>query len=112
MISLILGRQGAGMIKNDLILTVEKETNLSHSRAVAVVEAIINIIKKGLVEDGEVRIRGFGSFRVVNKKTGYGRDIRRQRRLVIGKGKRIKFCCGQELKTIALRAGAGTGHRR
>ncbi len=112
MISLISGDRGGGMIKNDLVHAVEEETNLNHSRAAAIVEAIINIIKKGLAEDGEVQIRGFGSFRVVNKKTGFGRDIRRQRRVTIAKGKRIKFTCGQELKALALKPGGRASPRR
>lgn len=88
------------MIKNDLVSAIEKNTNLSRSKAVALVEAILKFLKKGLIETGEVEIRGFGSFRVMNKKTGVGRDIRRRSRIDIPKGKRIKFYCGQELKGL------------
>ena len=34
------------------------------------------------------------------KKTGYGRDIRRQKQIHITQGKRIKFRSGQELKHV------------
>ncbi len=91
------------MIKNDLVVALEKNTNLSRSKAISLVEAIIKYIKKGLVTEGAVEIRGFGSFRVLNKKTGIGRDIRRQRRVLIAEGKRIKFCCGRDLKAINLK---------
>jgi nucleoid DNA-binding protein len=37
----------------------------------------------------------------MGKKTGYGRDIRRQKQIKISEGKRIKFRCGQELKHIS-----------
>lgn len=90
------------MIKNDLVSAIERNTNLSRSKAIALVEAILKYLKKGLIETGEVEIRGFGNFRVMNKKTGVGRDIRRQSRVAIPKGKRIKFCCGQELKGLIL----------
>ncbi|MCX7973616.1 MAG: HU family DNA-binding protein [Candidatus Aminicenantes bacterium] len=90
------------MIKNDLVLAIEKNTNLSHSKAITLVEAILKFLKQGLIEDGEVEIRGFGSFRLMNKKTGIGRDIWRKSRLAIPKGKRVKFCCGQELKGLIL----------
>jgi nucleoid DNA-binding protein len=39
----------------------------------------------------------------VDKKTGYGRDIRRKKQIKIEKGKRIKFRSGQELKTALVR---------
>jgi nucleoid DNA-binding protein len=35
---------------------------------------------------------------VLDKKTGYGRDIRRKKQIRIERGKRIKFRSGQELK--------------
>jgi nucleoid DNA-binding protein len=35
---------------------------------------------------------------VVSKKTGFGRDIRREKQIKIREGKRIKFRPGQELK--------------
>ncbi len=88
------------MIKNDIILALEKKTNLSHSKASAFVEALIKALKQALVEEGEIEIRGFGSFRVVNKKKGFGRDIRRQRQVAIEAGKRVKFLCGQDLKSL------------
>jgi len=40
----------------------------------------------------------------VPKKTGFGRDIRRQKQIRIEKGQRIKFRPGQELKTLLSKA--------
>jgi nucleoid DNA-binding protein len=54
-----------------------------------------------------VEIRGFGSFKVVAKKTGFGRDIRRQKQIRIEKGQRIKFRPGQELKTLLSKTKPG-----
>lgn len=90
------------MIKNDLVLAIEKATNLSHSKAAIFVETILKFLKKGLLEEGEIEIRGFGTFRVTNKKTGIGRDIRRKSRVAIPEGKKVKFCCGQDLKGIVV----------
>jgi integration host factor subunit beta len=55
-------------------------------------------MKEALSRKQKIEIRGFGSFRVVDKKTGFGRDIRRKKQIKIEKGKRIKFRSGQELK--------------
>ncbi len=90
------------MIKNDLVAAIEKNINLSHSKSVAFVEVILKYLKKGLIETGKIEIRGFGSFRVLNKKTGFGRDIRRKSQIAIPEGKRIKFFCGRELKGLIL----------
>ena len=89
------------MIKNDIVLTIEKKTDFSGARSLEIVEAILKALKDALAQNSKVEIRGFGSFKVVAKKTGYGRDIRRQKQIHITQGKRIKFRCGQELKSIA-----------
>ena len=92
------------MIKNDIALAVEKKTELNRARSLAVVEAILGSLKKALANKEKVEIRGFGSFKVVAKKTGFGRDIRRQKQIRIEKGQRIKFRPGQELKTLLSKA--------
>lgn len=88
------------MIKNDVALALEKKTDFNRARSLLVVESILNSLKDALARNEKVEIRGFGSFRVVAKKTGFGRDIRRQKQIRIEKGKRIKFRPGQELKTL------------
>jgi len=86
------------MIKNDIALTIEKGTEFNRAKSLLIVEAILEAMKKALQNDQKIEIRGFGSFRVVDKKTGFGRDIRRKKQIRIEKGKRIKFRSGQELK--------------
>jgi nucleoid DNA-binding protein len=88
------------MIKNDIALAVEKKTNFNGSKSLEIVEAILEALKEALARQEKVEIRGFGSFKVVAKKTGYGRDIRRQKQIHITQGKRIKFRSGQELKHV------------
>jgi integration host factor subunit beta len=87
------------MIKNDIALTIEKGTEFNRAKSLLIVEAILDAMKKALQSDQKIEIRGFGSFRVVDKKTGFGRDIRRKKQIRIEKGKRIKFRSGQELKS-------------
>ena len=86
------------MIKNDIALTIEKGTEFNRAKSLLLVEAILRAMKTALENDQKIEIRGFGSFRVVDKKTGFGRDIRRKKQIRIEKGKRIKFRSGQELK--------------
>jgi len=93
------------MIKNDIVLAIEKKTEFNGARSLEIVEAILEALKEALAQNSKVEIRGFGSFKVVAKKTGYGRDIRRQKQIHITQGKRIKFRCGQELKSLGSKAG-------
>ena len=88
------------MIKNDIALALEKKTEFNRAKSLLVVEAVLGSLKTALTKMEKVEIRGFGSFKVVAKKTGFGRDIRRQKQIRIEKGQRIKFRPGQELKTL------------
>jgi len=91
------------MIKNDIALAIEKNSEFNRAKSLLIVESILKSLKAALEKSQKVEIRGFGSFRVVDKKTGYGRDIRRKRQIKIEKGKRIKFRSGQELKNALVR---------
>jgi nucleoid DNA-binding protein len=95
------------MIKNDIALAIEKKSEFNRARSLQVVEAVLESLKSALAAKDKVEIRGFGSFKVVAKKTGFGRDIRRQKQIRIEKGRRIKFRPGQELKALLAKEKAG-----
>jgi nucleoid DNA-binding protein len=95
------------MIKNDVALAIEKKTEFNRAKSLLIVEAVLGSLKTALTKREKVEIRGFGSFKVVPKKTGFGRDIRRQKQIRIEKGQRIKFRPGQELKTLLSKAKPG-----
>ena len=90
------------MIKNDIALAIEKKSEFTRAKSLLIVEKILDELKKALVKNEKVEIRGFASFRVVTKKTGFGRDIRRNKQIRIKKGMRIKFRPGQDLKKVWL----------
>ena len=62
------------MIKNDIALAIEKKSEFNRAKSLLIVESILESLKAALARNEKVEIRGFGSFRVVAKKTGYGRD--------------------------------------
>jgi nucleoid DNA-binding protein len=95
------------MIKNDIALAIEKKSEFSRAKSLSVVETVLEALKTALAKNEKVEIRGFGSFKVVPKKTGFGRDIRRQKQIRIEKGRRIKFRPGQELKGLLAKAKTG-----
>ena len=92
------------MIKNDIALAIEKKSEFNRAKSLLIVESVLESLKAALAGGEKVEIRGFGSFKVVAKKTGFGRDIRRQRQIRIEKGQRIKFRPGQELKALLSKA--------
>jgi nucleoid DNA-binding protein len=95
------------MIKNDIALAIEKKSEFNRAKSLLIVEAVLDSLKAALTAKEKVEIRGFGSFKVVAKKTGFGRDIRRQKQIRIEKGRRIKFRPGQELKSLLYRSKIG-----
>lgn len=88
------------MIKNDIALAIETDSEFNRASSLLIVEKTLACLKEALLNDEKIEIRGFASFKVVPKKTGYGRDIRRNKQIQIKKGKRIKFRPGQDLKNI------------
>ena len=88
------------MIKNDVALTIEEKSEFNRAKSLLIVETALTALKEALERDEKIEIRGFASFKVVPKKTGFGRDIRRKKQIKIKGGKRIKFRSGQELKSI------------
>jgi nucleoid DNA-binding protein len=88
------------MIKNDIALVIEKKTEFNRAKSLEIVETILDALKDVLAGSQKVEIRGFGSFKVVAKKTGFGRDIRRKKQIKIAEGRRVKFRCGQDLKHL------------
>lgn len=88
------------MIKNDIALALEKKSEFNRAKSLLIVETILASLKDALVRNEKIEIRGFASLKVVNKKTGFGRDIRRKKQIKIKKGKRIKFRPGQDLKNL------------
>ena len=94
------------MIKNDIALAIEKKSEFSRAKSLLIVETVLESLKTALADAEKVEIRGFGSFKIVAKKTGFGRDIRRQKQIRIEKGRRIKFRPGQELKGLVSKSKA------
>jgi nucleoid DNA-binding protein len=88
------------MIKNDIALEIEDRSEFSRAKSLKIVKEILDSLKEALAKNEKIEIRGFASFKVVSKKTGFGRDIRRKKQIKIKEGKRIKFRSGQELKNI------------
>ena len=88
------------MIKIDIALAIEEQTEFNWAKSLSLVDTLLEAMRESLVNNEKIEIRGFASFKVVAKKTGFGRDIRRKKQIKIKQGRRIKFRPGQDLKKI------------
>lgn len=86
------------MTKNELIAAVAEQASLSRTAAATAVEATFEAISATLRKGGEVKIAGFGNFKVVNRAAREGRDPRSGQPVKIAASKRPKFSAGKALK--------------
>ena len=62
------------MNKNDLISTVADASGLTKGDATKAVEAVFDAVTGALAKGDEVRLVGFGTFSVANRKASTGRN--------------------------------------
>jgi DNA-binding protein HU-beta len=91
------------MNKSDLIVAVADKAGLSRSQASAAVEATIDSIVDQLKQGSDVRLVGFGTFQVVKRAAGVGRNLRTGQAIKIPASKTPKFRAGQVLKDAVNR---------
>ncbi|MDH5558315.1 MAG: HU family DNA-binding protein [Alphaproteobacteria bacterium] len=86
------------MNKNDLISSVAADSGLSKADATKAVDAVFDNIEKSLKGGNEVRLVGFGTFSVANRKASTGRNPRTGATIQIPASKQPKFKAGKGLK--------------
>ena len=86
------------MNKNDLVSAVASSTAMSKADSVKAVEGVFDAISGALSSGGDVRIVGFGTFSVVNRKATTGRNPRTGEAIQIPASKQPKFKAGKGLK--------------
>lgn len=86
------------MNKNDLISSVAADSGLSKADATKAVDAVFDSIEKSLKSGSEVRLVGFGTFSVADRKASTGRNPRTGESIQIPASKQPKFKAGKGLK--------------
>ena len=86
------------MNKNELIAAVADKTSISKGDATAAVEAVFDVITGALKDGDEVRVVGFGTFVVTQRKAGKGRNPQTGDEIDIPASKAPKFRAGKQLK--------------
>ncbi|MAQ06665.1 MAG: DNA-binding protein HU [SAR116 cluster bacterium] len=86
------------MNKNELVASVAEASGLSKADAGRAVDGVIGAITGALKSGGDVRIVGFGTFSVANRKATTGRNPRTGEPIQIKASKMPKFKPGTPLK--------------
>jgi DNA-binding protein HU-beta len=79
------------MIKADIVMEVAKVANLPKLKAQESVDMVFDAIRDALAQGEKVEFRGFGVFRVKERKRGVGRNLKTGQAVQIPPGKTIKF---------------------
>ena len=86
------------MNKNDLVSAVASSTGMSKADSAKAVEGVFDAISGALSSGGDVRIVGFGTFSVANRKATTGRNPRTGEAINIPASRQPKFKAGKGLK--------------
>jgi DNA-binding protein HU-beta len=91
------------MTKNELIAAVADKASLTKTSAASAIDATFDTITSALKKGGEVKIMGFGNFKVVRRAAREGRDPRTGNPVKIRASRRPKFSAGKLLKQAVNR---------
>jgi DNA-binding protein HU-beta len=84
--------------KNDLVAVVAGKTGLSKADSASAVESVLDAITDALTRGDDVRLVGFGTFSITNRRATQGRNPRTGERIQIPASKQPKFKAGKSLK--------------
>lgn len=88
------------MNKADIVDAVSNMTSLPKKDSKIVVEAILDAIKNGLIEDGKVSLTGFGTFMLVDKPARVARNPKTGEKVDVPARTTTRFKPSLEMKNI------------
>ncbi|MFV0627172.1 MAG: HU family DNA-binding protein [Alphaproteobacteria bacterium] len=89
------------MNKSELITSIASKTGLTKTDSTKALDAFIASVAEEVKKGGEVRLVGFGTFGVSERKATTGRNPRTGATIKIAAKKVVKFKAGSELVAIA-----------
>ena len=87
------------MNKSELVAAIAKKTGESKAQEKRSLEALIDVIGEALSEGDDIRLVGFGRFRVVDVSSRNYRDPRTGKMIRTKKKKKVRFKAGSALQT-------------
>ena len=93
-------KKGAKMNKKQLVSKISASMNLSKADAERTFDGITEIILSCLKGDEQVKIAGFGTYKVAKRKARVGRNPRTGEQIQIGASQKVKFLPAKALKEM------------
>ena len=93
-------KKGAKMNKKQLIGKISSSMNLSKADAERTFDGITEIILGCLKGDEQVKIAGFGTYKVAKRKARVGRNPRTGEQIQIAASQKVKFLPAKALKEM------------
>ncbi|MBT5945206.1 MAG: HU family DNA-binding protein [Rhodospirillaceae bacterium] len=90
--------RGSTVNKNDLVASVADSSGLSKADAGKAVDSVLDNITNALQGGNEIRLVGFGTFSVAQRKATTGRNPQTGAAIQIPASKQPKFKAGKALK--------------
>ena len=84
--------------KLDLLNHLNEKLGLNKVESKELVEAFFDEIKKSLINNEEVKLSGFGNFKILNKRERPGRNPKTGEPAIISARKVVTFKAGQKLR--------------
>ena len=84
--------------KLDLVNHLNEKLGLNKAESKELVEAFFDEIKKSLINNEEVKLSGFGNFKILNKRERPGRNPKTGEPAIISARKVVTFKAGQKLR--------------
>lgn len=97
--------------KQDVVSRVAQHAGIPNKQAEKVINSFIDTITQSMERGEEVRLTGFGTFKVVERAPRKGRHPRTGEEMEIPGGARPTFTPGSRLVEAAKRAGGGMVRR-
>ena len=88
------------MNKKQLVAKISSSMNLSKADAERTFDGITEIILSCLKNDEQVKIAGFGTYKVAKRKARIGRNPRTGESIQIGASQKVKFLPAKALKEM------------
>ncbi len=86
------------MNKNDLVAHVADHASITKADAAKAVDAVLDAIGSALEQGNEIRLVGFGTFLVAERKETKGRNPQTKEEIIIPASRQVKFKVGADLK--------------
>ena len=93
-------KKGAKMNKKQLVAKISSSMNLSKADAERQFDGITEIILNCLKSDEQVKIAGFGTYKVAKRKARVGRNPRTGEQIQIAASQKVKFLPAKALKEM------------